>query len=133
MIDFEVSVCELICRKDTGRLIKSTILPTLTSGLNVVVISPLHIYEDDEGNIICKFGKTCPPTQHTATTIPHVDRYITGDLAFQAMALDKESMSGHWCMQCTMQMQCTLTEAELSEVKMWTVEEYCRLGDEAER
>jgi hypothetical protein len=68
-----------------------------------------------------------------ATTIPHVDLYITGNLAFQAMALDKESMSGHWCMQCTMQMQCTLTEVQLSEVKMWTMAEYCRLGDEAER
>jgi hypothetical protein len=32
-------------------------------------------------------------------------------------------------MQCSMQMQCTLTEAQLSEVKMWTVEEYCRLGE----
>jgi hypothetical protein len=31
------------------------------------------------------------------------------------------------------QMQCTLTIAQLSEVKMWTVEEYCRLGEEAER
>jgi hypothetical protein len=36
-------------------------------------------------------------------------------------------------MQCTMQMQCTLTEVQLSEVKMWTIAEYCRLGDEAER
>ncbi len=67
-------------------------------------------------------------TQHIATTIPHVDLYIIGDLAFQAMALGKESMSGHWCMQCTMQMQCTLTEVQLSEVKMWTIAEYCRLG-----
>jgi len=133
IIDFEVSVCELICRKDTGRLIESTILPTLTSGLNVVATSPLHIYEEDEGNIICKFGETCPTTQHIATMIPHVDLYITGNLAFQAMALGKESMSGHWCMQCTMQMQCTLTEAQLSEVNMWTVEEYYRLGEDAER
>ena len=62
IIDFEVSVCKLICQKDTGRLIESTILPTLTSGLNVVATSPLHIYEDDEGNIICKFGETCPTT-----------------------------------------------------------------------
>ncbi len=45
------------------------------------------------------------------------------------MALGKESMSGHWCTQCTMQMQCTLTEVQLSEVQMWTIEEYCRLGD----
>ncbi len=126
-------MCDLICRKDTGRLIESTILRTLISGLKVVATSPLYIYEDDEGNKICKFGGTCPTTQHAATTIPHVDMYITGDLAFQAMALGKESMSGHWCMQCTVQMQCTLTEAQLSEVKMWTVEEYCQLGEEAER
>jgi hypothetical protein len=26
IIDFEVSVCELICRKDKGKLIESTIL-----------------------------------------------------------------------------------------------------------
>jgi hypothetical protein len=133
IIDFEVSVCELICRKDTGRLFESTILPTLTSGLKVVATSPLHIYEDNEGNTICKFGENLPTTQHIATTIPHIDLYITGDLAFQAMALGKESMSGHWCTQCTMQMQCTLTEVQLSEVQMWTIEEYCRLGDEAER
>jgi hypothetical protein len=36
-------------------------------------------------------------------------------------------------MQCTMQMQCTLTEAQLNEIKMWTMEELCRLGDEAEQ
>jgi len=29
-----------------------------------------------------------------------VDIYLTGDLAFQAMALGKESMAGWWCMQC---------------------------------
>ena len=52
IIDFEVSVYELICRKDMGRLIESTILPTLTSGLKVVATSPLHIYKDNEGNIL---------------------------------------------------------------------------------
>jgi hypothetical protein len=62
-----------------------------------------------------------------------VKAYVTGDLAFQAMALGKESMSGHWCMQCTMQMQCTLTQEQLNAVKKWTMEEYCRLGDEAEK
>ena len=134
IIYFEVSVCELICRKDTGSLIESTILPTLTSGLKDVATSPLHIHYDDEGIIQCKFGETCPATKHAATAaILHADLYITGDLAFQAMALSKESMSGHWCMQCTMQMQCTLTEDQLCEVRMWTMDEYCRLGDEAER
>ena len=135
IIEFEVSVCELICRKDTGKLIELTILPTLTSGLIVMATSPLYIYKDAEGNILCKFSETCPTTttKHGTMAILQVDLYVTGDLAFQAMALGKESMSGHWCMQCTMQMQCTLTEAQLNEVKMWTMEELCRLGDKAEQ
>jgi len=62
-----------------------------------------------------------------------VKAYVTGDLAFQTMVFGKESMSGHWCMQCTMQMQCTLTQEQLIAVKRWTMEEYCRLGDEAEK
>jgi hypothetical protein len=33
IIEFEVSVCELICHKDTGKLIESTILTRLTQGL----------------------------------------------------------------------------------------------------
>jgi hypothetical protein len=44
---FEVSACELICRKDTGKLIESTILPTLTSRLMVMATAPLHIHKDD--------------------------------------------------------------------------------------
>ncbi len=105
IIDFEVSACKLICPKDTGKLIESTILPTLTSGLMVVATAPLHILKDDQGNILCEFGLTGRNTQHEVVqTISHVDLYVTGDLAFQAMAMGKESMSGHWCMQCTMQM-----------------------------
>jgi hypothetical protein len=87
-IDFEVSECELICRKDTGKLLEATILPRLTSGLSVVAISPLHIYKDDQGIISCKFGPaTSNNTQYVVTTIPKVDLYVTGDLASQAMVM----------------------------------------------
>jgi hypothetical protein len=44
IIDFEVSVCELICRKDTGRLIKETILTRLSADLEVISTFDLHIY-----------------------------------------------------------------------------------------
>ena len=132
IIEFEVSACELICRKDTATLIESTILPRLTAGLLVVATYPLHICKDAHGNILCSFSQICPTTEHTIKTI-RVKLYVTGDLAFQAMSFGKESMSGHWCMQCTMQMQCTLTLNQMSAVKMWTMEEYCRLGDEAEK
>ena len=43
IIEFEVSACKLICRKDTATLIESTILPRLTAGLLVVATYPLHI------------------------------------------------------------------------------------------
>jgi hypothetical protein len=36
-------------------------------------------------------------------------------------------------MQCTTQMQTTLMQAQLNGVKMWTMEELCRLGDKAEK
>ena len=43
IIDFEVTVCELICRKDTGKLIERTILTRLTKGLEIVATWNLHI------------------------------------------------------------------------------------------
>jgi hypothetical protein len=56
------------------------------------------MYKDDQGIISCKFGPaTSKNTQCVITTIPKVDLYVTGDLAFQAMMMGKESMSGHWC------------------------------------
>jgi hypothetical protein len=124
IIDFEVSACELICQKDMGKLIESTMLPTLTSGLMVVATTPLHIHKDNQGNILCKLVQQDKKTQHEVVqTISQVDLYVTGDLAFQAMAMGKESM----------QMQCTLIQAQLNDVKMWTLEELSMLGDEAEK
>jgi hypothetical protein len=42
IIHFEVMVCELICRKDTAKLIESTILQRLTNGLEIVATWHLH-------------------------------------------------------------------------------------------
>ncbi len=89
-IDFKVSVIELICRKDTAKLIQATILPGLTSGLKKVATLRLHMHKND-GKIHCKFSKTStivPPQQ--ITTIERVDCYITGNLAFQAMSMGKD-------------------------------------------
>ena len=58
-IDFEVTVVELICRKDTAKLIEATIMPGLTSGFKKVATLPLHIHYDDlNSNIYCNFSKT---------------------------------------------------------------------------
>jgi hypothetical protein len=88
IIDFEVSVCELICQKDTGKLIKRTILPRLTQGLEIVATWHLHIERNKQGQILCKFRQTCPQNSHL------VDMYVTSNPAFQAMALGKEWAAG---------------------------------------
>jgi hypothetical protein len=98
-IHFEVSLIELICRKDTSELIEETILDELTAGLKKVATLGLHIHRDEHtGNIHCEFSETS--TKFPVTTIEKVDCYITGDLAFQAMAMGRESMAGYWCLQC---------------------------------
>jgi hypothetical protein len=87
IIDFKVSACKLICKKDTGKLLEATILTRLTSGLSVVAISPLHTYKYDQDVISCKFGQTSKNIQYVITTIPKVDLYVTSNLTFQAMVM----------------------------------------------
>lgn len=99
-INFELSVCELICRKDTGRLLEETILERLTSGLEIIATFELHLFKDAGGSLIAEFR--CPYQIQNPTAMPThtpiTEVFVTGDLAFQAMVLGKESMAGHWCM-----------------------------------
>ena len=90
VIHFELVCCKLICRKDTGKLIEATILQTLTNGLKITATWYLHIEKNEEqGQILCEFKETqLSQNSHLAKI------YVTGNLAFQAMALRKESMAG---------------------------------------
>jgi hypothetical protein len=49
---------------------------------------------NNDGLLVCKFKQKISINLHI------VDIYLTGDLAFQAMALGKESMATWGCMQC---------------------------------
>jgi hypothetical protein len=80
IIDFEVSVCKLICHKDTAKLIEQTILPRLTNGLKVVATMPLHIETDEHGLLQCRFSRTAPVGNKS--TPPKLEVYLTADLAF---------------------------------------------------
>jgi hypothetical protein len=123
IIEFEVSVCELICPKDTGKLIESTILTRLTQGLKIMATWDLTIEVNDEGGLACEFNKD------TRSVHSHlVDMYVTGDLEFQAMALGKESMSGWWCMLCKASRKQFLKE----QSEMWTMDELVSCGMMAE-
>ena len=118
IIQFELSVCKIICRKDTGKLIESTILPRLTKGLKIIATWHLCIENNVKGQIECKFIETSSPNSLT------VDMYVTGDLAFQAMALGKESMAGWWCMLC----KSSKNQFMDVPVELWSMEEYDRCG-----
>jgi hypothetical protein len=123
IIEFEIILCKVICRKDTAKFIERTILPRLTNGLEIVKLIPLYISMNTyDGKLVCNYNHT-----HSIGSTPIVNIYVTGDLALQAMALGKELMAGHWCMQCAS------SKAQfLDNGTMWTMEEMVRLGKEAE-
>jgi hypothetical protein len=91
-LDFEVMVCELICCKDSGHLLEETILERLTQGLEIISTFELHLFMEDELNsIIAKFHSRGPPTAEPTTSYTPITKvFVTGDLAFQAMALGKD-------------------------------------------
>jgi hypothetical protein len=94
IIDFEVSICELICHKDRGRLLEETILQRLTSGLEIISTFQLHLFTDVESGVLLIEYRD-PSSNVTPGHIPITEVFVTGDLAFQAMAIGKESMAGH--------------------------------------
>jgi hypothetical protein len=129
IIDFEVLVCKLICRKDTGCLLEQTILPRLTDGLEIIATFELHIFNDDECSVlVAEYHRHVGPIKNaTPSHIPTTKVFVTGYLAFQAMALGKESMAGHWCMQCK------ATQQQFSDdCKLWMMDKLVRCGEDAE-
>jgi hypothetical protein len=98
IINFEVSIWELVCRRDTGHLLEELILQQLTSGLETIPTFQLHLFTDYEsGVLVVVYPDPC--SNVTPGHIPITKVFVTGDLAFQAMALGKDSMAGHHCMQ----------------------------------
>ena len=69
----------------------------LTNGLEVVMTMSLHLETSKEGTLFCKFS--CNASVKNTSTTPLVKVYVTINLAFQASAQGKESMSTWWCMQ----------------------------------
>ena len=72
--------------------------------------------------MLCVFKETHAQNSH------RVDLFVTGDLAFQAMALGKESMAGWWCMLCKAPRAHFLDE----ESEMWTMSGLVEAGTIAE-
>jgi hypothetical protein len=77
---------------------------------------------NNDGLLECEFKQTRSSNSH------NLNMYITGDLAFQAMALGKESMAGWWCMLC----KASKSQSLDNNSKMWMMDELVRSGTIAE-
>jgi hypothetical protein len=103
---FDVSVAEVLCRKDNAEILEKTVLSELSKYLELVVENPIRIIErktapdGDSVGIECMFEPTVVEKCCTELKILKANVYVTGDLAFYAMVLGKEGMSGHWCHLC---------------------------------
>jgi hypothetical protein len=58
-LDFEVMVCKLICRKDSGHLLEETILERLAQGLDIISTFELHLFIDEQNSIVAEFHEQC--------------------------------------------------------------------------
>ncbi len=97
IIDFEVSVCKLICRKDTGCLLEQTILPRLTDGLEIIATFELQIFNDDEcGMLVAEYRRHAGPIQNaTPSHIPTTKVFVMGDLGLsRPWLLEKSPWQG---------------------------------------
>eukprot|EP00956_Cyclotella_meneghiniana_P036251 scaffold123208_cov22-Cyclotella_meneghiniana.AAC.1 len=117
-IVFEVSLAEVICRKDTSALIQATIGDYMKSGFKIIADSTLTIGQDESGNIICSFDALSDEYKRKDT--PLTSMYVTGDLAFYAMVLGRESSSGTRCFIC--RMSAREFSASLRKGDPWTYE-----------
>jgi hypothetical protein len=87
-----------------------------------VAMWKLHIETNSNGKLECEFKQT----QSENTYL--VDIYLTGNLAFQAMALGKESMAGWWCMPCKASRAQFLDK----DIEKWTMDDLVSCGINAE-
>ena len=97
-IYFEVSACEVICRTDCSELLEKTLVEKLTPYIKKMETDTMWVYLDEEQKVQCCYGNK--PANIDEDRIKGIHKtwfYVTGDLAFYAMALGRESMSGHWC------------------------------------
>jgi hypothetical protein len=98
-IKFQSVLSELVCKTDSAALLEATILPNLHKGLEIVSDNELHIYSSDEGVLQCSFESPTSASSTECASFPF-EIYFTGDIAFQAIALGRDGMSGQHCMMC---------------------------------
>ena len=92
-------LADVLCKKDSGIILKNTILPEIDDGINAVADGILHFYLEG-GQWQCTLD---PSTLEDVSVVEHLVRpcsYLCGDLAFLCMLLGKEGYEKDWCYLC---------------------------------
>ena len=128
-ICFEISVAEIICKKDNAEILTKTIRTNLTEGLKTLSERDIVLGMNQSNKIVCSFQQT------NESIIGDVQSkslravlYVVGDLAYYGMVLGKEGMSGKWCHLCK------LSGKEFSDLSKigdeWKMEDMKSLANE---
>jgi hypothetical protein len=97
---FKFCCYKIVCRKDMSALLEKTILPRLTTGLEVISTQALYLHFNAEDPLLCSFTTPLPIHINHDTATIQVSVFITGDQVFQAMIMGREAMSGQHCLMC---------------------------------
>ena len=95
-------LADIKCSKDSGTVIKNTILDKIDSGINSVATSRVEFTHENgtwhsslaEANVDTE---SHPDLGHNCCT---PETFISGDLAFLCMIVGKEGYEGDWCYLC---------------------------------
>ena len=121
---FEISVAEILCRKDNAEILTLTIKDDLTKGLKTIAEEHLNITVDDQNKVVCSFGEASTDAAFPSIK-PHL--YVVGDLAYYGMILGKEGMSGDHCHLCKLSAKEFVNLAKNGE--LWVHEELAKMGE----
>ena len=119
------SVGSVYCNKDTSDIVEKTILNWLTEDMKKIHESKMVFSAESLDNsgtrVACGFIPKSSPNPLGERVIESITMFVTGDLAFLAMILGREGMSGHWCHIC-MALKKDWAKEGHSTGEKWTIQ-----------
>ena len=97
-------LADVKCRKDTGKIFKSTVHKNLAAGVNKIVHSNIkfeQIEVDEVTTWKCSLiKKDATGLDSTSDLIREVEVFLVRDLKFLSVMLGMETFDGNWCYLC---------------------------------
>lgn len=86
-------VGDILCKKDSAEVLRTTLIPKLAAGVNRLANEHLIFKKDDEDKWCVTLGAADPDSIKP-------ESFVAGDLAYLACLLGKDGFEGDWCNWC---------------------------------